>query len=71
MFHSIPRLCKVAAQLRVTEKTKVQLHDYDGATVIVLVGNVTGNSWCSNYARSIGDYVIAMHVSFDENQARA
>ena len=40
MFHSIHRhYVKVAAQLRVAEKTKVQLHDYDGATVIVLVGS--------------------------------
>lgn len=42
MFHRIhSHYIKVAAQLRVAEKTKVQLHDYDGATVIVLVGNVT------------------------------
>ncbi|MDO4902664.1 MAG: APC family permease [Limosilactobacillus sp.] len=62
---------KVAAQLRVAEKTKVQLHDYDGATVIVLVGNVTRvTRGAINYARSIGDYVIAMHVSFDENPGK-
>ena len=72
MFHSIHRhYVKVAAQLRVTEKTKVQLHDYDGATVIVLVGNVTRvTRGAINYARSIGDYVIAMHVSFDENPGK-
>ncbi len=72
MFHSIHRhYVKVAAQLRVAEKTKVQLHDYDGATVIVLVGNVTRvTRGAINYARSIGDYVIAMHVSFDENPGK-
>ena len=69
MFHKVhSHYIKVAAQLRVAEKTKVQLHDYDGATVIVLVGNVTRvTRGAINYARSIGDYVIAMHVSFDEN----
>ena len=72
MFHAIHRhYIKVAKQLRVAEKTKVQLHDYDGATVIVLVGNVTRvTRGAINYARSIGDYVIAMHVSFDENQGQ-
>ncbi|AVK64502.1 amino acid permease [Lactobacillus sp. CBA3606] len=59
---------RVAAQLRVIAKEKAELHDYDGATVIVLVSNVTRVTAAAvNYARSIGDYVIAMHVSFDEN----
>lgn len=72
MFHAIHRhYIKVAKQLRVAEKTKVQLHDYDGATVIILVGNVTRvTRGAINYARSIGDYVIAMHVSFDENPGK-
>ena len=72
MFHKVhSHYIKVAAQLRVAEKTKVQLHDYDGATVIVLVGNVTRvTRGAINYARSIGDYVIAMHVSFDENPGK-
>lgn len=72
MFHAIHRhYIKVAKQLRVAEKMKVQLHDYDGATVIVLVGNVTRvTRGAINYARSIGDYVIAMHVSFDENPGK-
>lgn len=72
MFHATHRhYVKVAKQLRVAEKTKVQLHDYDGATVIVLVGNVTRvTRGAINYARSIGDYVIAMHVSFDENPGK-
>lgn len=56
----------VAEQLRVIEKGTVKLHEYDGSTVIVLVSNVTQvTAGAINYARSIGDYVIAMHVSFD------
>ncbi|WP_102280974.1 APC family permease [[Lactobacillus] timonensis] len=72
MFHKIHHhYISVAKQLRVAEKTKVQLHDYDGSTVIVLVGNVTRvTRGAVNYARSIGDYVIAMHVSFDENREK-
>lgn len=57
---------KVAAQLRLENDAK--LHDYDGNTVLVLVGNVTRvNIGALNYARSIGDYVVAMHVSLDED----
>ena len=69
MFYKIRRhYDEVADQLRVIEKGKVNLHDYDGSTVIVLVSNVTQvTSGAINYARSIGDYVIAMHVSFDSN----
>lgn len=72
MFYRIHNhYIKVGQQLRVAEKTAVQLHDYDGATVIVLVGNVTRvTRGAINYARSIGDYVIAMHVSFDENPGK-
>ena len=72
MFHSIhSHYIKVGKQLRVAEQTKGQLHDYVGATVIVLVGNVTRvTRGAINYARSIGDYVIAMHVSFDENPGK-
>ncbi|MGQ4818163.1 amino acid permease, partial [Enterococcus faecium] len=45
-----------------------QLHEFAGNTVIVLVGNVTkANVGALHYARSIGDYVVAMHVSMDEN----
>ncbi|EJF00171.1 APC family permease [Liquorilactobacillus mali] len=56
----------VASQLRLSEEAT--LHDYDGSTVIVLVSSVTHvTTGAINYARSIGDYVIAMHVSFDEN----
>lgn len=57
---------KVAEQLRLEEDVK--LHTYDGNTVIVLVGNVTRvNVGALNYARSIGDYVVAMHVSLNED----
>ena len=56
----------VAEQLRLEDGA--QLHEFDGNTVIVLVGNVTkANVVALNYARSIGDYVVAMHVSMDEN----
>lgn len=56
----------VAEQLRLEEDVK--LHTYEGNTVIVLVGNVTRvNVGALNYARSIGDYVVAMHVSTGEN----
>ncbi len=59
-------LRQVAAQLRLP--ADVEEHDYDGSTVIVLVGNVTRVTRAAlNYAQSIGDYVIAMHVSMDEN----
>ncbi|MEC5141143.1 APC family permease [Pediococcus pentosaceus] len=69
MFYKIRKhYDEVADQLRVIEKGKVNLHNYDGSTVIVLVSNVTQvTSGAINYARSIGDYVIAMHVSFDAN----
>lgn len=69
MFYKIRKhYDEVADQLRVIEKGKVNSHDYDGSTVIVLVSNVTQvTSGAINYARSIGDYVIAMHVSFDAN----
>ena len=42
MFYKIRKhYDEVADQLRVIEKGKVNLHDYDGSTVIVLVSNVT------------------------------
>jgi len=55
----------VADQLRLQDTVKE--HEFVGNLVIVLVGNVTKvNVGAINYARSIGDKVIAMHVSFDE-----
>lgn len=67
MFYKIhDHYRKVAAQLRLP--ADVEEHEYDGSTVIVLVGNVTRVTRAAlNYAQSIGDYVIAMHVSMDEN----
>lgn len=60
------RYKNVAEQLRLEDGA--QLHEFDGNTVIVLVGNVTkANVGALNYARFIGDYVVAMHVSMDEN----
>ncbi|KAF1299532.1 amino acid permease [Enterococcus sp. JM4C] len=57
---------KVAEQLRLEEKAVA--HEFEGNTVLVLVGNVTrANVGALNYARSIGDYVVAMHVSLDED----
>ena len=66
-FYRVNTLYKnVAEQLRLEDGA--QLHEFDGNTVIVLVGNVTkANVGALNYARSIGDYVVAMHVSMDEN----
>ncbi|PWF99404.1 APC family permease [Levilactobacillus bambusae] len=69
MFYRIhAHYLNVAEQLRVAEKSPSQTHKFDGSTVIVLVSNVTRvTTDAVDYARSIGDYVIAMHVSFDEN----
>ncbi|MGX7352263.1 APC family permease [Enterococcus canis] len=61
----------VAEQLRLESDKAIELHEYVGNTVIVLVGNVTQvNVGALNYARSIGDYVIAMHVSLDEDKEK-
>jgi len=61
---------RVAEQLRVVEaNTEIATtHHFDGSTVIVLVSGVTRvTANAISYAQSIGDYVIAMHVSFDSN----
>lgn len=61
----------VAEQLRLENDKPLVLHEYAGNTVIVLVGNVTQvNIGALNYAQSIGDYVIAMHVSLEENEEK-
>jgi len=67
VFYSIhTHYQNVAEQLRLEETVKQQ--GFYGNTVIVLVGNATqANVGAVNYARSIGDYVVAMHVSLDEN----
>lgn len=60
---------KVAAQLRLDQTVK-RTH-YRGNTVLVLVGNVTQVSvGAMSYAKSIGDEVIAMHVSTKETQSK-
>lgn len=70
VFYSIHAHYKnVAEQLRVEETAEQQ--KFYGNTVIVLVGNATqANVGAVNYARSIGDYVVAMHVSLDENKEK-
>lgn len=60
---------KVALQLRLNRD--IERFDFAGNTVLVLVGNVTQVSvGVMNYARSIGDEVIAMHVSTKETQEK-
>ena len=60
---------KVAKQLRLNEE--IERVDYEGNLVLVLGGNVTRVSvGAMNYARSIGDEVIAMHVSTKETQEK-
>ncbi|MDR0846139.1 MAG: APC family permease [Lactobacillales bacterium] len=56
----------VAEQLRLREPKPS--HIYAGNTVIVLIGNVTNvDLGAINYARSIGDYIVALHVDNSEN----
>ncbi|KRN32524.1 APC family permease [Weissella halotolerans] len=58
----------IANELRVLSKEPIKRHHYDGATVIILVSNLTKvTAEAVDYAKSIGDLVIAMHVSFDSN----
>lgn len=68
LFHKINQHYKnVAEQLRLMDN-EVTYHQFDGSTVIVLVSSVTQvTKNALSYAESIGDYVIAMHVSMDEN----
>lgn len=59
----------VAEQLRLRQGAKE--HKYDGNTVIVMIGNVTNvDVGAINYACSIGDNLIALHVSTKENTAK-
>lgn len=69
MFWGINRHYKlVAKQLRVLSQEPIKRNHYDGATVIVLVSNLTrATADAVDYAKSIGDKVLAMHVSFDSN----
>lgn len=59
----------IAKQLKLTPSTAhLHRHNYDGAMVIVFMGNVTRVTISAmDYAKSIGDEVIGMHVSFDTN----
>lgn len=58
----------VADELRVMAKERVERHRYSGSTVVILVSNLTKVTVeAVDYAKSIGDQVIAMHVSFDSN----
>ena len=60
---------KVAAQLRLGRK--IEKTNYAGNTVIVLVGNVTQVSvGAMSYANSLGNDVIAMHVSTEETKVK-
>ncbi|MGX7420214.1 APC family permease [Carnobacterium gallinarum] len=66
IFHKIhDHYQKTALQLRLDHSVPIV---YEGNTVVVLISNVTKvTNQALNYANSIGDNVIAMHVSFDEN----
>jgi amino acid transporter len=58
----------VAKQLRVISQEPIKRHRYDGSTVIILISNLTKvTAEAVDYAQSIGDRVLAMHVSFDSN----
>lgn len=69
VFWGINRHYKlVAKQLRILSEEPIKRHRYDGATVIVLVSNLTrATAEAVDYAKSIGNTVLAMHVSFDSN----
>ena len=59
----------MAQQLRLWKESEKRT--YDGNLVLVLVGNVTRVSvGAINYAQSIGDEVLAMHISTKETAER-
>lgn len=70
LFNAIKRhYSNVAMQLRITEGAKAI--PYQGNTVLVLVGNMTKASIPAiNYARSIGQRVLAMHVATLETKEK-
>ncbi len=70
LFYSIKNhYNNVAMQLRLTDDVKNI--KYSGNTVIILVGNMTQASIRAiNYAKSIGQTVIAMHVSTVETHEK-
>ncbi|KXT78107.1 APC family permease [Streptococcus sp. DD13] len=60
---------RVAQQLRIT--SAIQEKKYQGNLVLILIGNITkANIGAIAYARSIGDQVIAMHVSTKDTLAK-
>lgn len=60
---------EVAKQLRLEER--VGATTYTGNTVIVLIGNMTNAAvGALSYAQSIGDHVVAVHVSTKETSAK-
>lgn len=60
---------RVAEQLRVSRESVKEVKPYSGSTVIVLVSDITQvTKEAMAYASSIGDYVIAMHVSFNDKE---
>ncbi|MDR2661128.1 MAG: APC family permease [Lactobacillaceae bacterium] len=62
----------IAHQLKLDKRElKKMRKDYSGAITIVLLGNVTKVTVSAiNYAKSISDEVIGMHVSFDIDKAK-
>ncbi|MBW1605969.1 APC family permease [Lactobacillus sp. Sy-1] len=62
---------KVSTQLEVSHEAEAIPESFSGATVVVLISDVT--TMTTNaiaYAKSISDDIIAMHVSFDSNPKR-
>ncbi|WP_439426231.1 APC family permease [Oenococcus alcoholitolerans] len=59
----------IARQLKIIpDNIQERRRDYQGAMVIVFMGNVTQVTISAmDYAQSIGDEVLGMHVSFDTN----
>lgn len=62
----------IAKQLRVTARdVKNSRRDYAGSMTIVLLGNVTKVTISAvDYAKSISDELIGMHVSFDADKEK-
>ena len=71
LFNTIKRhYTNVAMQLRITDEVKA-IPSYQGNTVLVLVGNMTQASIPAiNYASSIGQRVLAMHVATLETKEK-
>lgn len=69
MFYKIYKHYKsIAKQLKVIKNENIKVHNYDGSTIIVLISGITQvTAGAINYARAMGDTVIALHVSSDEN----